>query len=104
MACALNLSTRVAMGENVADLADGNHRTPRLCRAIEEVADGWRHGEVLAVGRTAKIAGPRAKKGARDYATYIERINEHTHYLAEFIQTFEAEGFFMCGDLQHRIN
>ena len=103
VALALDLLAGVAMGEDVADLADGDDGAASLRRALQEIAVGRRHGEILAVRRADEIIRGPADKGPRDDPPDPERIAETARDAAELIEPLEPEGFLMRGDLEHRV-
>src|SRR5579883_1633298 len=100
---AFHLPAGMAMGENVADLADRDDVAPRFGGALEKIAGRRRDGEVLAPRRARKFAGAAAEKRARNDAADLERIAELSRDAAKIVEPIEAERLFMRGDLQHRI-
>ena len=100
---ALQLEAGVAMGEDVADLANRHDRPPCRRRSRKQIAGQRRNREILAVGGAREGALALAEKGSGDNAANVEGIAKPTRDAAEVIEAFETEGLFMRGDLQDRI-
>ena len=76
VALALALLSRVAMGENVADLADRDNGAPGLRGALQQVSVGRRHREILAVGGAGEVFCASADERTRDHTSDMERVAE----------------------------
>ena len=81
----LHLATGVAMGEDVADLADRDDGASRLRGALQEIAVRRRHGEVLAMGRADEILRIRPDERPRDNASDVQRIAKAARDAAKLI-------------------
>ena len=103
VALALALLAGVAMGEDVADLADRDDRAARARGALQEIAGRRRNREILAVGGADEILGALADERPGDDAADVERIAEPARDAAEIVEPLEPERLLMRGDLQHRI-
>src|SRR5271165_1264064 len=103
VALALALRPGVAMGEDVADLADRDNRAAPAGRPLQEIAVRRGNREILAARSADEILGASADEGPRDDAPDVERIAQSARNPAEFIEPFEPEGFFVRGDLEDRV-
>ncbi len=101
---ALALRARVAVGEDVADLADGHDGAAGLGATVEDVAVGRRDGEVLPVGRALERAAALADEGAGDDAADHQRIDDTAADAAEVVEPLQSEMRLVRGDLQHAVD
>ena len=100
----LTLATGIAMGEDVADLADRDDCAPRLRGALQEVAVRRRHGEILAMGRADEVLGRLDPTNGRAITRpMFKRIAKPARDAAEIVESLEAERLLVRGDLEHRI-
>ena len=74
VALALALAPGVAMGKNVADLADRDDRPASARRSLQQIAVGRRNREILAIGGADEIFGASADERPGDDAADVERI------------------------------
>ena len=103
VALALALLSGVAVGENVADLADRDDRAARPSRPLQKIAVGRRHGEILAIGRADEIFRRFADEWARDHPPDLQRIAETPPDAAELVEPLEPKSLFVRGDLKDRV-
>src|SRR5208282_6164408 len=74
VALALALVPGVAMGEDIADLADRDDRPARARRPLQEIAVRRGNREILAIGGANEVPGARADEGTGDDAADVEGI------------------------------
>ena len=103
VALALALVAGVAMGENVADLADRYDRAAGAGGALQNIALRRRHGEILAVGGAGEVLGARAEERPRDHAADVQGIAQPPRNPAKIVEPFKPESLLMRGDLEHRV-
>src|SRR3984957_11032739 len=95
VAFALALVPGVAMGEDVADLADRDDGSASARRSLQNIAIGRRHGEILTIGGARKVLGARADEGAGDNAPDVQWIAQPACDPAEIIKPLESEGLLV---------
>ena len=100
---ALEFAPGVAMGEDVADLADRDDLASGARRALEEVAGQRRDGEVLAMGGAGEIGRRAPDEGAGDDAPDRQRIAQAPRDAADLVEPLQPERLLVRGDLEHRI-
>src|ERR1700722_6705915 len=103
VALALALVPGVAMGEDVANLANRDNCAAGASRSLQNIALRRRHGEVLAIAGARKVLGARAKERTRDHAPDLQWIAQSARDPAKIVQPLEPKGLLMGGDLQHRV-
>ena len=103
VALALALVAGVAMGEDVADLADRDDRAARLRGALQadcRPAAGWRNPCGSACGRNPSRFAPT--NGRAMTRPMFERIAEAARDAAEIVEPLEPERLLVRGDLEAR--
>ena len=104
VAFALALAPGVAMGEDVADLADRDDRAPAPApRAARILPSGGGMAKSLRFGVRAKSLGARPNERARDHPADVQRIAQAPRDPAEIVEPLEPESLLVRGDLEHRI-
>src|SRR5262249_30411488 len=71
---ALAFVASVAMGEDVADLADRDDGAAGAGRSLQKVSVRRGNGEILAIGGAGKVLGARAEERTGDHAPDPQRI------------------------------
>ena len=92
------------MGEDVADLADGDDLAAMRDHPVEQGRLGRRHGKILAVRRAAEGLAGLADERPGDHAADMQRVAQVPHHLAEIIEALEPEMLLMRGDLQNGVD
>ena len=103
VALALALVPGVAMGEDVADLADRDDSAAGASGALQNIALRRRHGEILAIAGAGKVLGARAEERTRDHAPDLQRIAQPARDPAKIIEPLKSESLLVRGDLEHRV-
>ena len=88
-------------GEDIADLANADCREAGIGNCVQ---DGSRrlYGKIVSIGRARKFSIRVDERPGND-ATNSEPVRVTPGDPANFVQSFQRNDFFMCGNLQHRI-
>ena len=92
-----------AVGEDVADLADGVGAAAGRDHPVEQRRLGRRDGEVAAVGGAGEGRGGLADERAGDDAADPQRMHDLGGDAADLVEALEAEMRLVRGDLQHAV-
>src|SRR5688500_16968683 len=92
------------MGEDVADLADGDHGAAGFAQRVEDGVGRWRRGEILAIAGALETTFGRADEGPGGGANDLVVVAEFAPDLAEIVEPLQPEGFLVGRDLQHAVD
>ena len=87
----LDLLARAAMGEDIADLADGDHRPAGGGQRVEQSRRRWRDRVVLAMAGADEGLRRLAEEGPGDHAADVERVGQLACHAADLVETVETE-------------
>ena len=103
----LHLLGDANVGVDVGDFTDRHHFAALLVHQLFQHGRRRRlYRQIVTVAGALEVARLIADERTRDHATDVVTAfgQLFTRNFAQLIQTIQAEGFFMAGDLEHRVS